>query len=62
MTALEERHHQLKLLAEARASGARQESACAVLGLSPRTVQRLRPVEPSAATGARCGSTNRPTR
>lgn len=40
MTALEERQHQLKLLAEARASGARQESACAVLGLSPRTVQR----------------------
>ena len=40
MTVLEERQQQLKLLAEATAAGARQESACAVLGLSPRTVQR----------------------
>ncbi len=40
MTVLEERQQQLELLAEATAAGARQESACAVLGLSPRTVQR----------------------
>lgn len=40
MTPLEERHHQLELLAEATAAGARQDAACAVLGLSPRTVQR----------------------
>jgi putative transposase len=40
MTALEERQQQLELLAEATAAGARQGSACAVLGLSPRTVQR----------------------
>ena len=40
MTLLEERHQQLELLTEAMAAGARQESACAVLGFSPRTVQR----------------------
>jgi putative transposase len=40
MTTLEERQHRLELLAEATAAGARQASACTVLGLSPRTVQR----------------------
>ncbi len=40
MTVLEERQQLLELLAEATAAGARQESACAVLGLNPRTVQR----------------------
>lgn len=40
MTVLEERQQQLDLLAEATAAGARQDAACAVLGLSPRTVQR----------------------
>jgi transposase len=40
MTVLEERQQQLELLAEATAAGARQDAACAVLGLSPRTVQR----------------------
>ncbi len=40
MTALEERQQLVELLRQANAAGARQESACAVLGLSPRTVQR----------------------
>lgn len=40
MTALEERQQQLDLLTQAIAAGARQEAACAVLGLSVRTVQR----------------------
>lgn len=40
MTRLQERQQQLELLTQATAAGARQESACAVLGLSPRTVQR----------------------
>lgn len=40
MTALEERQQLLELLAQTTAAGARLESACAVLGLSPRTAQR----------------------
>jgi putative transposase len=40
MTSLQERQQQLELLTQAIAAGARQESACAVLGLSVRTVQR----------------------
>ena len=42
MTRLQERQQQLELLTQAIAAGARQESACAVLGLSVRSVQRWR--------------------
>lgn len=40
MTVLEERQQVIELVKEATALGARQDPACAVLGLSPRTVQR----------------------
>lgn len=40
MTALEERQNLVDLLARATTAGARQDQACAVMGLSPRTVQR----------------------
>jgi transposase InsO family protein len=40
MTALEERQQVVTLVQEAAASGARQAPACAVLGLSERTLQR----------------------
>ena len=40
MTASEERMRVLELVAEAVAAGARQGRACAVLGVSARTVQR----------------------
>lgn len=40
MTAREEREHVVALVQEARAAGARQAPACAVLGLSERTLQR----------------------
>jgi putative transposase len=40
MTALEERQTLVELLAQATTAGARQDQACAVVGLSPRTVQR----------------------
>lgn len=40
MTALEERQNLVELLAQATTDGARQDQACAVVGLSPRTVQR----------------------
>jgi transposase InsO family protein len=40
MTTLEERQQVITLVKEATASGARQDAACAVLGLSVRTLQR----------------------
>jgi len=40
MTALEERQQVVDLVQEATASGARQEQACAVVGLNVRTLQR----------------------
>jgi len=40
MTVLEERQRVIELVKEATAAGARQDPACAVLGLSPRTLQR----------------------
>lgn len=40
MTALEERQAAVELLKEATVAGARQDQACAVLGLSARTLQR----------------------
>lgn len=40
MTSLQQRQHLIDSIAEATATGARQASACAVLGLSPRTLQR----------------------
>ena len=40
MTALEERQQVVALVQEAAAAGARQAPACAVLGLSERTLQR----------------------
>lgn len=40
MTALPERLKVIECLSQATAAGARQDAACAVLGLSPRTVQR----------------------
>ena len=40
MTALEERQQVVALVQEAAASGVRQAQACAVLGLSERTLQR----------------------
>lgn len=40
MTALQQRQTLVKSVAEAIAAGARQDQACAVLGLSPRTLQR----------------------
>ena len=45
MTGLSERRQVLVLLTEAVAAGARQDRACAVLGLSARTVQRWQPHE-----------------
>lgn len=40
MTPLQQRQNLIESVAEAMAAGARQDQACAVLGLSPRTVQR----------------------
>lgn len=40
MTALAERQQQMQLIAEAVAAGARQASACRIVGLSARTLQR----------------------
>jgi len=40
MTSLQQRQTLIESVAEATTSGARQASACAVLGLSPRTLQR----------------------
>jgi putative transposase len=40
MTSLQQRQQLIDSVAEATAAGARQDSACAVLGLSPRTLQR----------------------
>ena len=40
MTSLEQRQTLIKSVDEATAAGARQDQACAVLGLSPRTLQR----------------------
>lgn len=40
MTALAERQKQMQLIAEAVAAGARQASACRIVGLSARTLQR----------------------
>lgn len=40
MTSLQQRQNLIDSLAEATTAGARQDQACAVLGLSPRTVQR----------------------
>jgi transposase InsO family protein len=40
MTALQQRQNLIESVAEATAAGARQDQACAVLGLSPRTLQR----------------------
>ncbi|QJD28520.1 DDE-type integrase/transposase/recombinase [Methylococcus geothermalis] len=42
MTPLEERQQGVALLSEATTAGARQDEACAVLGLSARTLQRWR--------------------
>jgi hypothetical protein len=61
MTRLEERHQHLELLTEATAAGARQESACAVLGLSPRTVQHWQAGARSAWISAPGGTPNRLT-
>ncbi len=40
MTSLQQRQHLIDSVTEAKAAGARQDRACAVLGLSPRTLQR----------------------
>ena len=40
MTSLQQRQNVMASVAEATADGARQDQACAVLGLSPRTLQR----------------------
>jgi hypothetical protein len=40
MTSLQQRQNLIDSLAEATTAGARQDQACAVLGLSPRTLQR----------------------
>lgn len=40
MTSLQQRQNLIESVAEAMAAGARQDQACAVLGLSPRTLQR----------------------
>jgi putative transposase len=40
MTSLQQRQTVIESIAEATAAGARQDQACAVLGLSPRTLQR----------------------
>jgi putative transposase len=40
MTTLTERQQIVSLVAEATAAGARQAKACAILGLSERTLQR----------------------
>jgi putative transposase len=45
MTCLSERRQVMSLLTEAISAGARQDRACAVLGLSARTVQRWQPDE-----------------
>jgi len=59
MTALEERQATVELLKEATGAGARQDQACAVLGVSARTLQRWQDGE--AVPSARCGHTSRPT-
>jgi len=55
MTSLTERRQVVTLLTEARLAGARHEQACAVLGLSARTVQRWQ-------TDAAAKGDQRPTR
>lgn len=40
MTSLQQRQHLIDSVTEATAAGARQHQACAILGLSPRTLQR----------------------
>lgn len=45
MTGISERRQVMVLLTEAISAGARQDRACAVLGLSARTVQRWQPNE-----------------
>ncbi len=40
MTSLQQRQTLIESFAEATQAGARQDQACAVLGLSPRTLQR----------------------
>ena len=45
MTGISERRQVMGLLTEALSAGARQDRACAVLGLSARTVQRWQPDE-----------------
>lgn len=48
MTSLEERQTLIALINEATTAGARQAPACAMLGLSARTVQRWQNGEPGA--------------
>ncbi|OAI22973.1 helix-turn-helix domain-containing protein [Methylomonas sp. 2B] len=40
MTSLQQRQNLIGAITEATTAGARQDQACAVLGLSPRTLQR----------------------
>ena len=51
MTSLEERNTLIGLIVEATAAGARQASACGVLGMSARTIQRWQSGEPDAVDG-----------
>ena len=51
MSALEERKTVIRLIGEATSAGARQASACSILGLSERTVQRWLRGEPDALDG-----------
>lgn len=51
MTTLEERKTLIGLISEATLAGARQTSACDMLGLSSRTVQRWQSGEPDAVDG-----------
>jgi len=53
---METRQHTLALIDEACAAGARQARACAVLEISPRTLQRWR----RENTGDQRGGTHRP--
>lgn len=51
MISLQQRQQLIESVAEATAAGARQEKACAVLGLSPRTLQRWQAGETLAEDG-----------
>jgi hypothetical protein len=59
MTSLQQRQSLIDSIAEATTAGTRQDQACAVLGLSPRTFNAGRPMKPWGKTSGRSGNTLR---